>query len=44
MGSDVFNLQYRTMQRVILDSETRSKLGNLEQFLELYDESGRIVG
>ena len=32
------------MQRVILDPETRSKLGNLEQCLELYDESGRIVG
>jgi hypothetical protein len=35
---------YPIMQKVILDRDTRSKLANLEQCLELYDESGRIVG
>lgn len=32
------------MTRIIVDEELRSKLHNLEQPLELCDESGRVLG
>lgn len=32
------------MGRVILDLETRAKLNGLTEQLELYDESGKLIG